>query len=43
MLEENLSKSDNGVLQRWTYRYPFDHQSQATLAPVSTGDRPNDK
>jgi hypothetical protein len=27
---------DNGVLSRWTYRHPFDHQSQATLGPVST-------
>jgi hypothetical protein len=26
----------NGVLPRWTYRYPFDHQSQATLGPIST-------
>jgi hypothetical protein len=35
----------NGVLTRWTYRYPFDQQSQAALVPVSTlmGDRRNDK
>jgi hypothetical protein len=34
-----------GVLPRCTYRYPFDHQSHATLDPVSSwmSDRPNGK
>jgi hypothetical protein len=33
------------VLPRWTYRYPFDQQSQATLGPACTwmGDFPNEK
>lgn len=26
----------NDVLTRWTYRYPFNHQSQTRLDPVST-------
>jgi hypothetical protein len=29
-------KKEKGVLKRLTYRYPFDHQSQATLVPDST-------
>jgi hypothetical protein len=35
----------HGVLPYWTYRYPLDHRSQATLCTVSTwkGDQPNDK
>ena len=40
----NLGK-ENGVLPLWTYRYPFDHQTQSTLGPVSTwmGDHTDDK
>jgi hypothetical protein len=34
---------ENGILQRCTYHYPFDHQNQAILGPVSAwmGDHPN--
>jgi hypothetical protein len=36
---------ENGVLPCWTYQYPFDHESQATLGPFSTwmGYHLNDK
>jgi hypothetical protein len=36
---------ENGILTGWTYRYPFDHQSQAMLGLVSAlmGDQPNDE
>jgi hypothetical protein len=41
----NEAGEENGVLPRWTYRYPFDHRSQAMFGPVSTwmGDLLNDK
>jgi hypothetical protein len=36
MAEAVRARTENGVLPRWTYGYPFDHRSQAALGPVRT-------